>query len=257
LLPVTSQYTPSPLGPFHPPSKLRYSVERRVQLAGQDKENQISISFLARENCDWRRIGFLFSGDIPGNIQTINNVLHTHEDAIDAWNNPSHFQHVNDARELRQCSGTQDKWVFYNYYPQIMSLLGEEPIERGTHRNSVASFGHPFEGDDDYSCNDSGIDVRSPQKHDRVERGRHAFDSEPQSRMTTDRPIENSTMQGQRWSVDEMITISLLEALESRSRGRANVGDAHRGKLSAGIVKGRMTSLRRMVTKLFRKLRLA
>ncbi|SRR6266576_1571990 len=131
-----------------------------------------------------------------------------------------------------------------------MSLLGEEPVERETHRNSVAPFGHPFEGDDDYSCNDSGIDIQSPQKHDRVERGLHdTFDDEPQSLMT-DRPVRNSTMQGQRWSIDEMITISLLEASEFRSR--ANVGDPHRGKPSA---KGR-TTLRRGIAKLFRKLRL-
>lgn len=111
LLPVTSRYTPL-LGPFYPPS--RYFVERRVRPAGQRKENQISISFLARESRDWKRIEFLFSGGIAINIQTINNVFHTHEDAIDALNNSSYFQHVND-RELRRCSGAQDKWVFYNY----------------------------------------------------------------------------------------------------------------------------------------------
>lgn len=136
-----------------------------------------------------------------------------------------------------------------------MTLLGEEPVEMETHRSPVASSGYPFEGDDDQSCNDSGIDVRSPQKHDRVERGLHDTNNEPQSRMA-DRPIRNSTMQGgQRWSVDEMITISLLEALESRSR--ANVGDAHRRRSSAGSVKGRMTSLRRKIAKVFRKFRFA
>ncbi len=112
LLPVTPQYIPPLLDPFHPPSKLQYVVERRVQSAGQRKKNQISISFLAQEFRDWRRIGILFSGGIAGNI---NNVLHTHEDVIDAWNNSPHFQHVNNARDLRQYSGAQDKWVFYNY----------------------------------------------------------------------------------------------------------------------------------------------
>jgi hypothetical protein len=131
-----------------------------------------------------------------------------------------------------------------------MALLGEEPVEKETHRNSVASFGNSFEVEDEYSCNDSGIEIQSPQKHDRIERGLHdTFDDEPQPEMT-DRPVRNSTMHGQRWSVDEMITISLLEALDSRSR--ANVGAAHRGKTS---VKGRTTPLRRMFAKLFRKLR--
>jgi len=113
LLPVTPQYTPPLLGPFHPSSELRYFVERRVQSSGQRKENQISISFLAQEFRDWRRIELLFSGGIAGNIN--NAPPHTHEDAIDAWNHSSRFQYVNDARELRQYSGAQDRWAFYNY----------------------------------------------------------------------------------------------------------------------------------------------
>ena len=100
------------VGPFHSTSsKLCYVVKRQARADSQLRENQISIALSARQFCDWRRIRFLF---LNGNmdIRTMNNVLQTHENAVDTWNNFPRIQH-----DLREYSSTdsQDKWAFYNY----------------------------------------------------------------------------------------------------------------------------------------------
>ena len=135
-----------------------------------------------------------------------------------------------------------------------MSLLGEEPFEKGAYRNS---FECPLEGDDDYSCRDSGIDIGTSRIH--AEQGLHdTCDNDPQSG-TADRPIPKSateaSTQAQYWSVDEMIALSLLEAMESRGQANYHVGGSRYRQSSTG--RRRMSSMWKGIAKLFRKLRLA
>lgn len=132
-----------------------------------------------------------------------------------------------------------------------MSLLGEEPFEKGAYRNSFGC------SDDDYSCRDSGIDIGTSRMH--AGQGLHdTCDNDLQSG-TADQPITKSateaSTQGRCWSVDEMITISLLEAMESRGQANYHVGGSRHRQSSTG--KRRISSMWKATTKLFRKLRLA
>jgi hypothetical protein len=102
------------VGPFHSPPKHCYVVERQARSGGQCGENQISIAFLARQSCDWRRMRFLFFNGNMGNIRTMNNIVHTQENGTDMWNNSARVRHVNDHRPYSP-THSQDKWVFYNY----------------------------------------------------------------------------------------------------------------------------------------------
>lgn len=137
-----------------------------------------------------------------------------------------------------------------------MSLLGEEPVEKRGYRNSAVSFKCPSERDDGCSCNDSGIDIRASQM-DVTEQGlQDTYDNDPQSG-TTNGLIGNFATEASTrgpWSVDEMIALSLLEAMESRGQSKNHESDSRDRK---SIGRRRVSSMWRAIAKPFRKFRLA
>ncbi|KAF8635729.1 hypothetical protein AX15_000345 [Amanita polypyramis BW_CC] len=218
---------------------------------------------------DWRIIKFLFVDGYAEKVQVIRHVFRAREREIEGGNSAPCAEHVKSAGDPRQ-RDVQNNWVFYDYHPHVVSILGEE-VETGrvrsfehkeARRNSVVS--NLYDG----SCDDSGIDIeffRGPITHtDTGQQGDDALDKDDDSQLggTTangsrqrdrDSAHTTSSTPNHRWSMDEMITLTLLDAVHSRNRASI-YGNLHDGQLSTK--KGRKMSLRRAVVSLFQRLRL-
>lgn len=242
-------------GQYYSQSTFVVLIEHRARYVGQWGNKRITTTDRMLGHRDWRVIKLFFNA-CAKNMQIIGDVYLGHANDVNGWDEDCapRICHEERGESLGQSSRTRDNWVFYNYYPQVTSLLGIEQEE--ARRNFVVSS---VEDNDERSCNDSGIDIHNlripiarvtavqwcDDTHDNVVRSGMipGLAGNPSSRNSNITTSSSSGTPSHRWSMDEMIALSLLEAMQTRSRT-----DHH-----ANLNRRRKMSIRRVIVRLFRK----